>query len=634
MSAAEQLVEFDRLFWCNAIHNEIMKVEHRELVLRMIAQDAIQTKDEEVIIGGAGVGDKIEDSEATEDDDRGRGNNGDMNEEGEDDIYDNVEVPVENFHENKLRMYQDKYYVSSRVTIILHDGNLCDHVDSGVVVFLGQLRLRMIIPFSNLVKEVSNFFDVVPCQLNEFFYEMIIVALRRRYWRRCVGNVAVRIVTEGGSNRNVGGLCYASKFLMEHPTPLHVVAWSGIFDCIQELFSWGADRLYQDTSRLDSHQGTSIMVNKASLRARELETHFGLEASQFGINPLATPKRIHLNRGTQRVRLQEIPDGGTPYTVSLLIHGKLVDTKKPGDRVEVTGVYRAMSIKSRINTENCRISVQGDKGDNDVPYDQDKVILELENPSFFNAYTSSHHVEFILVEEGVLFEEGEGIESWDFKDHQCRSVGQVSSLFRAQPRNKKITCGRVTAGKKNLGKKVNVSTTCVESQSLLLPHKRKRDELKQCTGLADEADKVAAWSPLQGVVDSRLDAIVQKDPASQVDRPRAVMLAQKVTKLEEALLVTKQNKINFQKVVQESQADVDRYAIHLDQLGIKPKTLRHYKIEDEEEDDVEGGEPEPVQGVVDVVIWEEQAIIGYLSLSDMVVNIFTAFVVDVGTENV
>ncbi|XP_047325606.1 DNA replication licensing factor MCM4 [Impatiens glandulifera] len=51
----------------------------------------------------------------------------------------------------------------------------------------------------------------------------------------------------------------------------------------------------------------------------------------------------------QIMRLQEtpdeIPDGGTPHTVSLLMHDKLVDTGKPGDRIEVTGIYRAMSVR-------------------------------------------------------------------------------------------------------------------------------------------------------------------------------------------------------------------------------------------------------------------------------------------------
>ncbi|XP_039126298.1 DNA replication licensing factor MCM4 [Dioscorea cayenensis subsp. rotundata] len=51
----------------------------------------------------------------------------------------------------------------------------------------------------------------------------------------------------------------------------------------------------------------------------------------------------------QIVKLQEtpdeIPEGGTPHTVSIIMHGKLVDSGKPGDRVEITGVYRAMSVR-------------------------------------------------------------------------------------------------------------------------------------------------------------------------------------------------------------------------------------------------------------------------------------------------
>lgn len=50
---------------------------------------------------------------------------------------------------------------------------------------------------------------------------------------------------------------------------------------------------------------------------------------------------VHRNRfaDKQIVRLQEtpdqIPEGGTPHTVSLLMHDKLVDAAKPGDRIEV-----------------------------------------------------------------------------------------------------------------------------------------------------------------------------------------------------------------------------------------------------------------------------------------------------------
>ncbi|CAM0881233.1 unnamed protein product [Alopecurus aequalis] len=51
----------------------------------------------------------------------------------------------------------------------------------------------------------------------------------------------------------------------------------------------------------------------------------------------------------QIIKLQEtpdeIPEGGTPHTVSVVMHDKLVDAGKPGDRVEITGIYRAMSIR-------------------------------------------------------------------------------------------------------------------------------------------------------------------------------------------------------------------------------------------------------------------------------------------------
>ncbi len=51
----------------------------------------------------------------------------------------------------------------------------------------------------------------------------------------------------------------------------------------------------------------------------------------------------------QQLKMQEtpdaIPDGETPYTVSLCAFDELVDAAKPGDRVEVTGVYRAVPMR-------------------------------------------------------------------------------------------------------------------------------------------------------------------------------------------------------------------------------------------------------------------------------------------------
>jgi len=51
----------------------------------------------------------------------------------------------------------------------------------------------------------------------------------------------------------------------------------------------------------------------------------------------------------QTVKMQEtpdaIPEGETPHTVSMCVFDQLVDQAKPGDRVEVTGVYRAVPIR-------------------------------------------------------------------------------------------------------------------------------------------------------------------------------------------------------------------------------------------------------------------------------------------------
>ncbi|ETW77342.1 hypothetical protein HETIRDRAFT_156569 [Heterobasidion irregulare TC 32-1] len=54
----------------------------------------------------------------------------------------------------------------------------------------------------------------------------------------------------------------------------------------------------------------------------------------------------------QVIRLQEtpdaVPDGQTPHTVSLSVYDELVDVSKPGDRLNVTGIFRSVPV--RINS--------------------------------------------------------------------------------------------------------------------------------------------------------------------------------------------------------------------------------------------------------------------------------------------
>ena len=56
------------------------------------------------------------------------------------------------------------------------------------------------------------------------------------------------------------------------------------------------------------------------------------------------------------IKLQESPDdmpaGQTPHTVVLYVHGELVDSVQPGDRVAVTGIYRAVPHRSNPKMRN------------------------------------------------------------------------------------------------------------------------------------------------------------------------------------------------------------------------------------------------------------------------------------------
>ena len=58
---------------------------------------------------------------------------------------------------------------------------------------------------------------------------------------------------------------------------------------------------------------------------------------------------VHRFSDKQIVRIQEapehIPEGETPQTCSMCAWEGLVDVARPGDRVEITGVYRAIPLR-------------------------------------------------------------------------------------------------------------------------------------------------------------------------------------------------------------------------------------------------------------------------------------------------
>lgn len=49
-----------------------------------------------------------------------------------------------------------------------------------------------------------------------------------------------------------------------------------------------------------------------------------------------------------------MPAGQTPHTVILFAHNDLVDMVQPGDRVTVTGIYRAVATQANPRMRNVR----------------------------------------------------------------------------------------------------------------------------------------------------------------------------------------------------------------------------------------------------------------------------------------
>ena len=58
------------------------------------------------------------------------------------------------------------------------------------------------------------------------------------------------------------------------------------------------------------------------------------------------------------VKLQESPDdmppGQTPHTVIIYAHDDLVDAVQPGDRVYVSGIYRAVPMRANPKARNIK----------------------------------------------------------------------------------------------------------------------------------------------------------------------------------------------------------------------------------------------------------------------------------------
>ena len=71
-------------------------------------------------------------------------------------------------------------------------------------------------------------------------------------------------------------------------------------------------------------------------------------------NALVTEFGLSVYRNHQSLNIQEMPEraptGQLPRSVEIVLDDDLVDTTKPGDRVRITGIYRALPSKTGGST--------------------------------------------------------------------------------------------------------------------------------------------------------------------------------------------------------------------------------------------------------------------------------------------
>ena len=89
-------------------------------------------------------------------------------------------------------------------------------------------------------------------------------------------------------------------------------------------------REYHDSTSVSSAAPTSSITPQADDLGNPLQTEFGL--STF--------------RDHQRISIQEMPErapaGQLPRSIDVVMDDDLVDSCKPGDRIQLVGVYRSM----------------------------------------------------------------------------------------------------------------------------------------------------------------------------------------------------------------------------------------------------------------------------------------------------
>jgi DNA replication licensing factor MCM4 len=143
--------------------------------------------------------------------------------------------------------------------------------------------------------------------------------------------------------------------------------------------------------------------------------------------------------------VDDMPPGQTPHTVVLYAHNDLVDKVQPGDRVTVTGIYRATPLRVNPRLRNVksvykthidvvhfrkvhekRLREVDDEGDGLVPHSGFTLCLYIEYSCIF-----TYELEYIFRKETLISEERLQIikelsKKPDIYERLARAIGKFS----------------------------------------------------------------------------------------------------------------------------------------------------------------------------------------------------------------
>lgn len=148
----------------------------------------------------------------------------------------------------------------------------------------------------------------------------------------------------------------------------------------------------------------------------------------------------------QHIKLQEspenIPEGEIPYTVHICCYDNLVNKLKPGDRIEITGIYRAQSIRESLFRRNIKpvfrtyldmVDFVEDKKNKIKHEDETSHSFSAEQIEYFHHISSQPDIYDILVKSFAP-------SIWEYDDIKkgllCQLFGGVNKNFSQSNRGR------------------------------------------------------------------------------------------------------------------------------------------------------------------------------------------------------